>query len=61
MLSLELVSAGYKALLVKHHPDKGGSLADMKRLTAARDDLRRMLAPPQKHKPKAKPRRSGAA
>jgi len=56
-LCLELVSAGYKALAVKCHPDTGGSLADMTRLNAARDRLRRMLAPPPPPRPKPKKRR----
>jgi hypothetical protein len=56
-LCLELVSAGYKMLAVKLHPDKVGSLADMTGLVAARDRLRRMLAPPpslKKHTPSLK-------
>jgi hypothetical protein len=38
-MSLEIVSAGYRALAAKYYPDKGGAYADMIRLTAERDSL----------------------
>jgi hypothetical protein len=60
--ALEIASAGYRAISVKLHPDKGGSLANMTTLTAARDDLRRVLAPPpsiKKRKPRIKPAPAG--
>jgi len=35
----QIILAGYKALAVKHHPDKGGKDEDFKNLTVARDHL----------------------
>jgi hypothetical protein len=40
-LALELISAGYKALALKLHPDKDGSDEAMKRLNHVRDLLRK--------------------
>jgi hypothetical protein len=44
-MSLELVAAGYRALVAKYHPDKGGTREDMARLTAARNALKNLLTP----------------
>jgi Putative quorum-sensing-regulated virulence factor len=39
-----LISAGYKALAVKHHPDHGGLEEDMKAINAANERLKAMVA-----------------
>jgi hypothetical protein len=39
----ELVTAGYRALALRHHPDHGGSTARMQLVNAARDFLRQRL------------------
>jgi hypothetical protein len=36
----EIIAAGYRALSLRRHPDKGGTTIDMQRLNAARDWLR---------------------
>jgi hypothetical protein len=42
-LGLELIEAGYKLLVQKYHPDKGGDDASFRCLTNARAALRRCL------------------
>jgi Putative quorum-sensing-regulated virulence factor len=39
----ELVTAGYKSLALKHHPDRGGDTAQMQRVNKAMEFLRRWL------------------
>jgi hypothetical protein len=39
-LMREMVNAGYKAMAMKHHPDRGGSKDEMTRLNRARDRLK---------------------
>jgi hypothetical protein len=39
-LRLEMVKAGYKAMAMKHHPDRGGPKDEMARLNRARDHLK---------------------
>src|SRR5262245_41870460 len=39
-MAAEIVSAGYRTLALKYHPDHGGTHADMTKLNAARDWLR---------------------
>lgn len=43
-LERDIISAGYRQLAKKMHPDKGGTAAGMVRLNAARDRLKAMLA-----------------
>jgi len=42
-LALELINAGYRALSVKLHPDRGGTQEAMSRLSDARKLLRDMV------------------
>jgi len=42
-LLLRLIDAGYRALAIKLHPDKGGSHEEMAQLTRGRDELRRAV------------------
>ena len=42
-IALELISAGYKALAIKLHPDKGGSREAMILLNEVRDLLKRCV------------------
>ena len=39
-LALELITAGYRALATRLHPDQGGSRDAMRRLNRVRDDLK---------------------
>lgn len=36
----KIVQAGFRALATKHHPDRGGSKADMQKVNAAYESLR---------------------
>lgn len=36
----KIVQAGYHALSLKHHPDRGGNTSDMKNLNAAHESLK---------------------
>lgn len=38
-----IVRAGYKALAMQNHPDRGGNTEDMKGLNAAKEQLSEML------------------
>ena len=40
----QIVLAGYKALALKHHPDKGGKDDDFKSLVGARDRLLELMS-----------------
>jgi hypothetical protein len=39
----EVITAGFRALVFRYHPDAGGSVEDMKRLNALMEKLRRAL------------------
>ena len=39
----QLILSGYKALALRHHPDKGGNDDDFKSLVAARDRLLELI------------------
>lgn len=45
-MALDLISAGYRALAMKFHPDKGGSAEQQAALTAARDRLVALVSEP---------------
>lgn len=36
----KIIKAGFRALSMKHHPDKGGNVGDMKNLNAAHEKLK---------------------
>jgi hypothetical protein len=40
----EVVKAAYKALAMKHHPDRGGSVEEMQRVNVAYETITRRLA-----------------
>jgi hypothetical protein len=50
-LSLELIDAGFKALAIKYHPDRGGTSVDMARLSTIRDALKLQFPPPRPRRP----------
>ncbi len=43
-IAQELVTAGYRVLAQRHHPDAGGEVEMMKRVNVTAEALRRMLA-----------------
>jgi len=51
----QIVLAGYKALALKHHPDKGGQDDDFKSLVAGRDRLLDLLGAVEGPTPRAIP------
>jgi DnaJ-class molecular chaperone len=40
-MARQLIDAGYRALALKHHPDKGGSKEAMARLVVIRNQMRK--------------------
>src|SRR6185436_14020131 len=39
----QIIKAGYRALASKHHPDVGGTDADMKEINASNEKLKQMV------------------